>query len=117
MAKATNTYTQIDQTVPLGRQSVNYSEHGKLNGHTVRVLIKSDSYAFQSYARIEALDQAELKWNVIASIPYSNMATEIGMCYNSTIVTRSTDQLSAKAPEAFAKDAAKLKALCLKLVS
>ncbi len=49
--------------------------------HKLRVRIKSDSYKFQSYARIEIYNEQERKWNVLASIDHGNMETQEGLHY------------------------------------
>lgn len=50
-------------------------------GRKLKIQIKSDSYAFQSYARILLFDPGTSKWNSLADIHYSNMATESGLIY------------------------------------
>lgn len=44
----------------------------------VQFLVYSDSYDFQSYARAEAFNPTELKWNALASLPFSRMASAQG---------------------------------------
>jgi hypothetical protein len=73
--------TVLHVEIGKGRQDVNYSETLRIGDRKFRVRIKSDSYDFQCYARIEALDQAELKWNVVASIHHSAMKTRDGLAY------------------------------------
>lgn len=50
-------------------------------GHKVRLIVRSDSYSFQSYAHADVWSPATLSWNRIVNIHHSNMATAAGLCY------------------------------------
>lgn len=56
-------------------QTNTYTETLKVGAHKLRIRISSDSYDFQSSARIEVWRPADLKWSFIADIHYSRMAT------------------------------------------
>jgi hypothetical protein len=60
-------------------QSIDYKEILKLDDKKIKITIKSDSYSFQSYARIELWNGE--KWNMIDSIPHGNMNTPIELVY------------------------------------
>lgn len=47
----------------------------------IRIRIKSDSYDFQSYARVDVCSPATLSWNRIGEIPYANMSTPFKLGY------------------------------------
>jgi hypothetical protein len=78
----------IDVELSKGRQSLNYQEIVKIGDDKVRIRIKSDSYDFQSYARIEVWGN-ENKWNNIHNIPFANMATPPELYYHSNANKRS----------------------------
>lgn len=63
----------ISKTYSKGQQSHNYQEILSADGKKLRISIKRDAYDFQSYARVEALGNDEIKWNVIHSIPYTEI--------------------------------------------
>jgi hypothetical protein len=76
------------QQVSTGTQSLDYTEIVELvvktrsescRAHKLRVQIKSDSYANQSYARIEKYDGT--LWQALHSIPWSVMGTQSKLCY------------------------------------
>jgi hypothetical protein len=77
----------ISKEIGKSGQSVIYKEITEitigdvLSTKTEKILIeiKSDSYAFQSYARVSVWDNK--KWNLIDHIHHSNMATETGLAY------------------------------------
>ena len=64
-----------------GGQSVIYRAIYEFNGHKVRLTIKSDSYANQSYARMDIFNPTDLKWNRLHYLHYADMHTETGLCY------------------------------------
>lgn len=74
-----------------GRQSLNAERiYCLAKGNTkarIRAKIKSDSYDFQSYAKVDVYSPASLSWNEIGSIPYANMNTphKLGYQPNATI--------------------------------
>jgi len=64
----------ITSEIGNGGQDVVFTEILALDdGTKLRVSIRSDSYAFQSYARVDRWDGA--KWQRVHSIHYSQMAT------------------------------------------
>jgi hypothetical protein len=71
----------IDTTIGKGRQDIVYRELVMLTDKKVRIDIKSDSYDFQSHARVSVWNAAEDKWNQIDSLHYSAMQTPQGLCY------------------------------------
>lgn len=64
------------------------------NGLKIKVGIDSDSYDFQSSARVSVFNQADLQWKTISSIHYSKMKTPIGL--NSYPPNQKTDELLDK---------------------
>lgn len=79
----------IDKRVCRGQQDVDYVEvltvtckRGRtITPHKLRVKIRSDAYAFQSYARVERWDGD--KWHAVHDLGYSNMKTPIGLSHAS----------------------------------
>jgi hypothetical protein len=69
----------IKQTIDIGRQSVLYTEVSKIADKKVKVEIKSDSYDFQSYARVSVFNENDLEWKKIDSVHFSNMNTKEGL--------------------------------------
>lgn len=63
----------LSTEVGLGRQDLNYKEIIEHKGHKLRVSIKSDSYDFQSSAKVEVFDN--MKWNHVDGIHFSQMKT------------------------------------------
>src|SRR5436305_512872 len=82
--RMTSTALAVDSfapTIVLGQQSVDAELLGKIGEHKVRVTIKSDSYDFQSYARIHVWRPASLDWSLVYSLPYQRMKTPRQLCY------------------------------------
>lgn len=69
----------ISKSISKARQSIDYKEILKLEDAKLRILIKSDSYEHQCYARIEKWDGD--KWHTIDSIHYADMSTPNQMAY------------------------------------
>jgi len=67
----------IDKQIALGRQSVVYMEILNVDDHKLKVSIKSDSYEFQSYARISRWNGE--KWVNVYSIHFNKMKTTHGL--------------------------------------
>ena len=63
------------QRVWKGQQSWNYRAIWTVRDKKVRITIKVDSYAFQSYGRAEILNETKDQWHSIASIPGEQSAT------------------------------------------
>lgn len=63
----------ISKEIMKSGQSVNFKEVLNLEGKKIRILIKSDSYADQSYAKVELWNGSE--WNNVDYIQHANMQT------------------------------------------
>ncbi len=74
--------TTIEKITYKGSQSISFREIYKLNEKRIKLEIKSDSYDQQCYARAYILKDE--KWELIYSIPYSEMITPKGLCYHVT---------------------------------
>lgn len=74
--------TTIEKITYKGTQSINFREIYKLAEKKIKLGIKSDSYDMQCYARAYILKDE--KWELIYSIPYSEMNTPKGLCYHIT---------------------------------
>ena len=72
----------IDRQVNKGRQDVTCVSYEEINGSSVKLSIKSDSYENQSYARASIFDGA--KWNVVYHIHYNEMKTPHKLAYTET---------------------------------
>lgn len=70
-----------EPTISKGTQSVTLVALYKVDGHKVRTTIKSDSYASQSEAVAHIWSKDSLKWNLIASVPFSLMQTPAKLYY------------------------------------
>lgn len=65
-----------------GTQSIDFQEiRESEEGYKIKIDIKSDSYKFQSYARVSTFDPNQLKWNILTSIHYSLMETPNELYY------------------------------------
>ena len=78
---AISSVKSLSLDIAAGSQSVNFVELLSGWGQRLRISIKSDSYAFQSYARIEVWSAAELKWNLVAYVQHGSMRTPAGLIY------------------------------------
>lgn len=72
----------IEKITYKGTQSVNFREIYKLENKKIKLEIKSDSYDMQCYARAYILKDE--KWELIYSIPYSEMNTPNGLSHHVT---------------------------------
>ena len=72
--------TTIEKITYKGSQSINFREIYKLEDKKIKLEIKSDSYDMQCYARTYILKDE--KWELIYSIPYSEMNTPNGLCHH-----------------------------------
>jgi len=94
--------TTIEKIAYKGSQSINFREIYKREEKRIKLEIKSDSYDQQCYARAYILKDE--KWELVYSIPYSEMNTPKGLCYHVTY------RHNANAAEAeFVKDTSRLK--------
>tara|TARA_R100001594_G_C3936520_1_gene239532 strand:+ start:85 stop:405 length:321 start_codon:yes stop_codon:yes gene_type:complete len=81
-----------------GQQSVGFEGLYEYKNHKLKIRIKIDSYDFQSSAKIFIFDKQELNWNLLASIPYSKMESNMVFCY------RKVDELLHSEKLAIQKD-------------
>lgn len=97
-----------------GSQSIEYRGIFQFDEHKVKISIDRDSYDKQSSAIARIWSQAELKWNFLASIPYSLMAvcTDDVFCYGKA----EEIDLNFGAKRAFTKDIRTLKEKCKKIL-
>ena len=72
----------IEKITYKGTQSINFREIYKLAEKKIKLEIKSDSYDMQCYARAYILKDE--KWELIYSIPYSEMNTPNGLSHHVT---------------------------------
>ena len=66
-------------TYESSNQSISYREIYKYKEYCIKLEIKSDSYKVQCYAKASVL--ANSNWNVIYTIPYSEMKTRSELSY------------------------------------
>lgn len=73
----------IKEEYSLGTQSAHFIKiiEGD-NGLKIKVDIKSDSYDFQSHAKVSVFDSKDLKWNIVDNVPHSNMKTPHKLYYH-----------------------------------
>ena len=64
-----------------GKQSVEFEGLYEYKKNKLKIDIDIDSYDHQSSARISIFDKQELKWNLLAKIPYSKMKSTSVFCY------------------------------------
>ena len=74
--------TTIEKITYKGTQSINFREIYKLDEKKIKLEIKSDSYDMQCYARAYILKDEN--WELIYSIPYSEMNTPNGLSHHVT---------------------------------
>ena len=70
----------IEKIAYKGSQSVNFREIYILENKRIQLEIKSDSFDMQCYARAYILKDE--KWELIYSIPYSEMQTTHGLSHH-----------------------------------
>jgi hypothetical protein len=71
----------IHSDIARGRQSVNAIFLFDRGTAKARIKICSDSYDFQSFARVELFSPTDLNWNVVGYIPYPEMKTPHKLAY------------------------------------
>lgn len=73
----------IKEEYSLGTQSAHFTKiiEGD-NGLKIKIDIKSDSYDFQSYARVSVFNPQSVEWNILDSVPFSNMKTPTKLYYH-----------------------------------
>ncbi|MGE8063752.1 hypothetical protein [Pseudomonas sp. NPDC089569] len=74
----------LQSDIARGRQSVNAIFIFDRGTAKVRIKICSDSYDFQSFARVELFSATDHKWNVVGHIPYPEMKTPHSLAYTQT---------------------------------
>lgn len=76
-------FTTLNFTIAKERQGVLFKETIQHNASGKKLLVKiySDSYNFQCYATIDIYDPANVKWNRLDFIPFSNMKTPDKLVY------------------------------------
>jgi hypothetical protein len=94
--------TIIEKITYKGSQSVNFREIYGLENKKIKLEIKSDSYDMQCYARAYILKDE--KWELIYSIPYSEMNTPNGLSHHVTYRSK-----ASAAEGEFEKDIQRLK--------
>lgn len=72
-------------TITKGQQDVTYQELIIDGGERLRIRIRSDSYKFQSFGRVERWDGA--KWQEVWSIPPLTLAVPEGLAYFNRPIT------------------------------
>lgn len=79
---------QIEDGLSLQSQSVIRTWIGKIRPSNsdlpfqkIRAMIKSDSYDFQSYGRVQVWSPQALKWITVYEIPYTEMKTPFKLAY------------------------------------
>ena len=73
----------IKEEYSIGTQSIRLKEIlESKDGHKILIEILSDSYDFQSYARLSAFNKNDQKWNIIDTIAYSKMQTPPKLAYS-----------------------------------
>src|SRR5690606_13691855 len=61
--------------ISLDDQNVNFTALLRVDGHKVRLRIRSNPYSFQCHAVAEIWHSGDLRWNGIASIGHGSMKT------------------------------------------
>jgi len=82
----------IDRQISETRDDVHYTEVLDIDGSRFKVAIRSNSYAFQSHAKIVRWNGEE--WKNVYSLHHTEMKTPHGLCYareNKTSPTQFTD--------------------------
>lgn len=78
-AAAHRLFEELDSTISLDGQDVNFTALLKVDGHKVRLRIRSNAYAFQSHAYADVWSPADLQWHNIAEVGHGSMKTPKGM--------------------------------------
>lgn len=80
MAKRSNkTSDVISKEIGIGRQSATLTEVIRLAGYKLKIVIKSDSYDFQSSAAIYVWSGINEGWTRVHSIHFNAMKTPAGL--------------------------------------
>ena len=70
---------RISLQISAGSQSVNYQEVFTLDGHKLKIEVKSDSYRVQCYARIHVWGDVNKGWVPVHSVHHGSMETPEGL--------------------------------------
>lgn len=86
----------IKEEYSLGTQSAHFVKiiEGD-NGLKIKIDIKSDSYDFQSHAKVSVFNPTELKWNIVDSVPHSNMKTPHKLYYHVSAPNKNASVLAS----------------------
>ena len=71
-------FTPVALTEPeftIGRQGIHFKQFYEHKGVKLQVMIYVDSYDYQSWARVSALDPKRFSWRMLDSIHFSRMRT------------------------------------------
>ncbi len=79
-----------------GKQSVEFEGLYEYKKNKLKIDIDIDSYDYQSSARISIFDKQEVKWNLLASIPYSKMESNMVFCYRKVDELRHSEKLAIR---------------------
>lgn len=71
----------IKKQISKGSQDLNLLELLQLDDHKLRLIIKSDTYRFQCYAKIYVWSDTNKEWSLIDSIHPDNMQTKEKLCH------------------------------------
>ena len=91
-------------------QSISYRELYSIKGKKIKLVIKSDSYRVQCYAKAYILKEDE--WNILYTVPYAEMETKEGLIYH-----REYKKQPQEAQNEFKNDIARLKSFVKELLS
>lgn len=75
----------LDSSISRDDQNVNFLHLVKVDGHKVRLRIRSNSYASQCWAIAEVWSATDMRWNEIATIPHGAMQTPPKLCYHNNL--------------------------------
>ena len=71
----------LNVSVSKGRQDFVFEELAMMGSDKIRIIIRRDSYAFQSFARVEVWSAVAREWRDCVSLHYSQMRTEEKLPY------------------------------------
>lgn len=72
----------IEETISRSEQDVNYLLIANLDGHKVRVMIRSNTYDFQSHAKAEVWSKTDMRWNPVTHRTPGSMQTPFKLYYS-----------------------------------
>jgi hypothetical protein len=74
--------TVTSSAITKSGQAVTFTELVNYGDYRLRLTIKSDSYDFQCYARLENFDKQTMQWSVVVHRPHGDMQTESKLVYS-----------------------------------